>query len=152
MTEISTQEEYDRIISLKKAFESKTLFFPKGGAKQRFNVLSIDEREKIVIFLGSHSMDAKKYTSHSMYQDNSGLLRIELGASVSHTNPNGETIRGPHIHYFVPGYGICWAKPLVEIINESGLSYEQLEDFQLVFEYFCKRLNIDKDWILQQGF
>ncbi len=150
--DIPTQEEYDRIMSLEKFFEKKLFFFPRDGNKLTLDAFTSDRRERIAVVITSSSMVADKITKHGMYQDNSGLLRIDLGDTLIHTNPDFTRVEGSHIHYYVPGYGITWAKPLSDICLESHLNYNQLKDQFEIFKYFCGRLNIVQDWTIQVGF
>lgn len=38
------------------------------------------------------------------------LARIDN--AFQHINPDGEVIRGPHLHWYKEGYGVAWAEPI----------------------------------------
>lgn len=96
--------EYDVINllkELKSLVEKNTINLPLKGAKlqkEAFSTINIKNKFIIDIFRGK--IDDDKYSFNARYANtNTAILRIDTG-DVVHSNPDGQIIRGPHMHVF----------------------------------------------------
>lgn len=134
-----TNEMFEYLMSLKKTFDGEKIKLPLRGEKARFNVTSLNKKEKFILDTDRSGYIEIKTKLQNRYSNNQILVRLEIN-SRPHTNPDGTTTSRNHIHIYKEGYSISWAYDLDKINNELCSS---LENFNEVFIYFCKYCNIE---------
>lgn len=107
------QAEADELIQLQKvAQDFKTEAYPGRGERKRFTLKSMDERETFVIDLTRGRVDMGRITHNLLGRQIVGLVRLDLGVTLLHRNPDDSEIRGPHLHIYREGWELKWATAL----------------------------------------
>lgn len=78
------------------------------------------------------NFEISRYTVNHRYQQTIVLLRYDSGGR--HTNPDGETFDGPHVHLFKEGFRDKFAYPV------SKVGVEDSDNLETVFNklmHFC---------------
>lgn len=148
------QNEFERIMEAPKEFVGsyKCIVLPMNGRKEKLKAIFKDTDEYINIYLLSSGRNAGKTSNTATYQNNTVLIRIDLAPTPPHQNPDGEIIKESHVHVFKEGFDDKWATPLKDYCDNVNLKEEDLNDRHKIFEFFCYKLTIDKNWVAQLGF
>ena len=105
-----TQTEADELIRLQKAAQDlKTEAYPGRGERKRFILKSMDDRETFVIDLTRGRVDMGRITHNLLGRQIVGLVRLDLGVTLLHRNPDYSEIRGPHLYIYREGWELKWA-------------------------------------------
>lgn len=132
-----TQDDGDLLVATEKICIENGLYnFPNMGGKLQIPLFSQDGKERFVLNVVRGSIDITKITNLMRVRTNILLVRLDLGRSAFHRNPDGKEIRGPHVHFYREGYDLkyAWELPI------SGFSGS--EDLQISFEEFRAYCNI----------
>jgi len=126
-----TQIEADSLIAMPKRLEqSSQLKFPSGGEKQSWKALSSISRDHFLMDVNRNGIRLLKCTYQERYRLTEILVRVDVGVTSYHQNPDGELIRGPHVHLYREGYGDKWASLLPQDRFASpGDLVQTLRDF-----------------------
>jgi len=110
-----TQAEADYLMQLEKQFTSNDpLTLGAGPLKFSRTLISKDGREQFLLDVYQGSLSLKKYTFQERARAIFPLVRVDVGETLRHTNPDGALIQGSHIHIYREGYDIKFATPLDE--------------------------------------
>lgn len=101
-----SQANVDELLALAKEAARKEVFTWLHNTRQEELVVALDDRE--IEFLLSLKRNPFEITAQLRTRDrNFPLARIDNAAQ--HVNPDGEVLRGPHIHWYREGDGLAWA-------------------------------------------
>lgn len=102
-----TQEKADSLIKeLKHRVEKEIFSWSSDISKDELIVAVNDNKLQFVLSLKRNPFEIRL---HFRTKDQDiGLLRVD--DAPYHPNPDGEEIRGPHLHYYVEGSGLAYAK------------------------------------------
>lgn len=137
-----SQKEADSLIEILKEIrdQGQVFTFPQPGEYKKIEVVSTDGKHVFIVDVnrkGSVNI-YKKCTIQSRYQKDVPLLRLDINGP-DHTNPDGETICGSHLHIYREGYGDKYAFPVPPSIPNTDDLIQALIDF---LKYF-KTTNVD---------
>ena len=135
-----TNEEFKRLMDLKKHFLTNYILLPKTNEESIVSVGAIESRETFALDLSRKStiiLTRKRYQNR-LVPANELLVRLEID-SKPHMNPDGTLISKDHIHIFKEGYGLSWAYELTYFDNTL---FKNPDDFTSVFYDFCSYCNI----------
>lgn len=143
-----TQQEAETLIeTLKSIKDTNTTFaFPIPGDYKKLELSSMDGKYTFIVDVnrkGSINL-SKKCTYQGRYQKDTILLRLDIGGP-DHTNPDGETICGSHLHVYKEGFGDKVAIALPPEITGSDDLFQTLIDFLIYFKTDnAKQLEIEE--------
>lgn len=137
MTGLLTQQEADSLIEILKNIKDiePTFTFPFPGDYKKLDLVSEDGRHAFIVDVNrkGNINFIKKCTYQGRYQKDTPLLRLDIEAP-EHTNPDGVTVPGNHMHIYREEYGDRFAIPIPpEIINPDDL-FQTLIDFLVYFK------------------
>lgn len=135
-----TNEEYSRVMSLKKCFD-KNIILPQENESKDFGLHSRETGEEFLL-----SAERKNIVKFSIYRSKFNhcyskipIVRLEIGGR-PHINPDGTFIGRDHIHIFKEGYDLSWA---YELSEENYIKhFHNYNDYNLLFEDICVYCNI----------
>lgn len=140
MQPIITDEEYQRLMKLRKFFDT-TVQLPRVDQQKRYLLHTADgseefqmniERKNVVDFCVIRSKFNKSYQKQSIF-------RLEVNGR-PHTNPvDYEYVGRNHIHIYKQGYGLRYAYDL-ENYKEH---FTDPENISLLFKDICVYCNIE---------
>lgn len=108
-----TQDEADYLMRLEKKFTSDApLILGAGPLKFVRTLISGDGREQFLLDVHRGSLSLKKYTFQERARVIIPLVRVDVGETLRHTNPDGMLVEGSHIHIYREGYDVKFASPL----------------------------------------
>jgi hypothetical protein len=134
-----TQNEAEALIAIEKTcLDNNSYNYPQMGEKLQIPLFSLDSKERFMLDIFRARIDITKTTNHMRVRTNIPLVRLDLGKSLYHRNPDGVEIWGPHVHFYREGYELkyAWALPT------NGLS--ESENLKISFEEFKTYCNIIK--------
>jgi len=106
-----TQEIADELLAMEKEFVLGDVLNLHPGAKFVRELRSADGREQFLLDFFQGTLRLEKVTSNHRYARTIILARLDLNGA-PHTNPDGQTIYGSHLHLYREGYGDKWAEPI----------------------------------------
>jgi hypothetical protein len=107
------QTEADSLIQLPKIPVSrKSEMYPSRGESLRMDFSSADRREAFQVTITRGRIDLAKVNHHLIGKQIVGLVRLDIGVSTKHRNPDDVWINGPHLHVYREGDELKWAVPL----------------------------------------
>lgn len=107
------QTEAEALIQLPKIPVSRrSEMYPGRGGSLHMDFNSIDNRETFQVTLTRGRIDLAKVNHHLIGRQIVGLLRLDVGITAKHRNPDDEWITGPHLHVYREGDELKWAVPL----------------------------------------
>lgn len=137
-----TDLEFSHLVSLEKEFTDSLIVFPKIQDCINLDLISLDKKESFKVDINRKSTyKVLKCTYQKRYNTSIPLFRIELDPK-THTNPDGETIYGPHIHVYREGYDDRYAYPLDTYRYNGNLFFSDPTDLMQTFEDFCRLCNV----------
>ncbi|MBA7515330.1 hypothetical protein ES705_07369 [subsurface metagenome] len=124
-----TQAEFDYLIKLEKRFEtSHELVLGPAPLSWERNINAIKTKDTFIFDFYRGSFELSKYTYNKRYRQTIILLRYD--ANGRHTNPDGATFDGPHVHIYKEGFDDKFAYPVTDIgIDETDGMKAVLEKF-----------------------
>ena len=131
-----TQDEADYLMRLEKKFTSDIpLVLGAGPLGFTRTLISSDGREQfgLGVYRGSLSL---KYTFQERARAIIPLVRVDVGETLRHTNPDSTLIEGSHIHIYREGYDVKFASPL------ARFPFRAPDDMMITFEDFARFCNI----------
>ncbi len=108
-----TQQEADFLIETPKRFvDVDPIQLPSLGQSLSFNLAAIHTPETFRLDVNRKGViKISKYTCQGRYRTTVHLLRLDVDGP-PHTNPDGTTLEGPHLHRYREGYDDKWAEPV----------------------------------------
>ena len=101
-----SQGKADELLALAKEAARKEVFTWLHITRQEELLVALDDKE--IQFLLSFKRNPFEITAQLRTRDrNFPLARIDNAAQ--HVNPDGEVLRGPHMHWYREGDGLAWA-------------------------------------------
>jgi hypothetical protein len=114
-----TQTEFDYLIKLGKRFEeANELVLGPAPLSWERNIIAIKTKDTFILDFYRGSFELSKYIYNKRYRQTIILLRYD--AKGRHTNPDGATFDGPHVHIYKEGFDDKFAYPVTDIgIDET---------------------------------
>lgn len=109
-----SQFEADRLIELLKRCVDYAIYIPVHGERADYQVVDIDtSNEAFIAIINRQSNFCEKCSFVLRYKKaNEILLRLDVGCTAKHTNPDGTIVEGPHIHRYREGFDEKFAMPI----------------------------------------
>lgn len=132
-----TQAEADYLIALPKLFvENDPLEIGTPDETIKRELVSPDKRERFLLDVWSSGARLGKYTFQNRSRTIIILIRVDVGDTLEHTNPDGTRVSGSHIHFYKEGYDEKFAFPLGEY------AFRDAKDIVRTFEDFANQCHI----------
>jgi len=136
-----TQAEADYLMDLEKQFVSDALLtFDAGSFRIVRELISLDGREKFLFDAQRGSLVLKKLTFQERARVIVPLVRLDIGATLRHRNPNDTVVTGSHIHVYREGYDAKLAVPLAEL----SFHFRDSDNVVTTFEDFARYCHITR--------
>ena len=135
---ILTQNEYDRLMQLRKTFDS-CIKLPMDDEKVSYTLHALDSSETFLLNIERKRIFEIRRSKLNTSFSKEPILRVEVDGR-PHINPDGERIGRNHIHIYKQGYGLSWAYPLETFSDEL---FKDATNFNILFSDFCKYSNIE---------
>ncbi len=132
---VLTQKEADELLQMLKLCVNEIIDFPNRGKRCDFDVISkCNKTDKFMITINNSAKRENKFSINALYKKgNVKLMRLDAGNPPLHTNPDGEKIKGAHLHIYREGYEIKYAMPFdIENPEIDSIFYEFLDRFNVV--------------------
>ncbi len=131
-----TQAEADRLLLMDKSFvEKPALIEMVPGHSQSHDLQGDRGREQFILDLYRGGIRLSKVMMQNRAHKTVILARLELDGA-PHTNPDGRTLAGTHVHFYREGFGDKWAQPLDKDL------FPDPENPNRVFAGFCRVTHI----------
>lgn len=137
-----SQEEANRLLEILKKISNKKEFdFPAFGQYRTIELISEDGKEEFIIDVNrkGYIIKTNKCTYQNRYRNDIILLRLDINGP-DHTNPDGERIKGSHLHIYKEGFGWSYAYPIPEEILSGSVN---LIELLINFLNYCKVVNLN---------
>jgi hypothetical protein len=136
-----TQAEADYLMDLEKQFVSDALLtFDAGSFRIVRELISLDGREEFLFDAQRGSLVLKKLTFQERARVIVPLVRLDIGVTLRHRNPNDTVVAGSHIHVYREGYDAKFAVPLAEL----SFHFRDLDNVVTTFEDFARYCHITR--------
>ncbi len=110
-----TQSEADYLMELEKRFaQDDVLILGAPGIRIERELISVDGRERFWLDIYQGRIELRKFTLQERARAVVPLVRLDIGSTLRHTNPDETVITGPHIHVFREGYDLKFATALAD--------------------------------------
>ena len=130
-----THAEFDYLIKLDKRFvETDELVLGPAPLRWERNVIAIKTKDAFILDFSRGSFELSKYTYNKRYRQTIVLLRYD--AQGRHTNPDGTTFDGPHVHIHKEGFDDKFAYPVTDI----GIN--KIDGMEVVLKKFLTYCNV----------
>ena len=104
-----TQSEADALLAIPKRLRgSGVVRFPRPGRGERFDLESLDGRERFHLDISRGRIKLSKRTHQTRARHTVILARLDLEGP-PHRNPDGTEVGGNHLHIYRQGYADKWA-------------------------------------------
>lgn len=132
-----TQAEADSLIRMVKRFvrPPASISLPVG-VDETYELAGADDREKFLLDVWRGTLRLTKFKFQNRVRTVVVLVRLDVDGA-PHTNPDGRTLAGTHIHLFKEGFDDRWAYPV------DTRSFTQLTDPSTTFLEFCAFCKIE---------
>jgi len=141
---VLTQVEADSLIAMRKMFEQTTAISISPGSDQTHELISDDKKERFLLDIWRGSLRLSKIKKQIRGRKVIILVRLDIDGS-PHTNPDGTTIGGSHLHVYREGYENKWAYQI------DPKDFGDITNIRRVFEDFCRYCNIENIPAFQGG-
>ena len=109
MAALLTQAEAHNLLAVSKESVLRDVLTWFANTRQEELFIELDGKErKFVLNLNRNPFEIRLHLRTK--GSNFGLARIDNAAQ--HTNPDGNILRGPHLHWYREGFGLTWAEPI----------------------------------------
>lgn len=143
------------LITMRKVLDESSAEFdaPQPGKRLSVKLMSPEDRSvkfSLDIYEGTHSslvsleISEERKTTMQTRAFSQPLVRIDLDAHASHTNPDGTVIHGPHVHIADDEHGDKVAYPLDS--DEARAVTGAADDVPAVFESFLSYCNVEYEF------
>jgi len=127
-----SQQEADELIKIEKNVTTNDIYiFPTqiNSGKIDVPLVSIDEKEDFILSIKRKQLILEKRNHLLRVRKSIVLLRLDIDGP-EHTNPNGEKIKGTHLHIYREGFADKWAYELPkETFSDLSDVYQTVVDF-----------------------
>jgi hypothetical protein len=132
-----TQPEADQLMQMIKRFvrPPASITIPPG-ADDTYELAGPNDREKFLLDVWRGTLRLSKLKLQERVRTAIVLVRLDVDGA-PHTNPDGQSLSGTHIHLFREGYDDKWAYPV------DPNRFQLLTDPGAVFQDFCAFCNIE---------
>lgn len=140
-----TDTESLELIREEKQFKDDGFEFPKQGESQTLEAEGLVSHTEYLMDINRKLCTLSRITYQNRVQKHIILLRLDIDTK-PHTNPDGNTISGTHLHVYKEGYLDAWAyeldDPFIQGIN-PGFNLKDLlcQDMERRFEAFSRLCN-----------
>lgn len=130
-----TQSEANQLIGMTKRFvhPPPTITIPPG-ADDTYELAGPGDREKFLLDVWRGTIRLSKLRFQNRVRTAIVLVRLDVDGA-PHTNPDGGSLPGTHLHLFREGYDDRWAYPvdpaLFTLVSDPGTTFQE-------FCPFCK--------------
>jgi len=108
-----TQIEADGLIQLSKVPSSpRAEMYPSRGESLRVGLHSVNRKEAFLVEITRGRIDIGKVNHQLVGRQIVPLLRLDIGVTAKHKNPDDVWITGPHLHEYREGCELKWATAL----------------------------------------
>ncbi len=130
-----TQEEFDYLIKQEKVLDDLAPIELAPAPKEWTRSLTAAEiKEKFLLDFFRSGFELTKYTYNKRHRQTIILVRYDSFGR--HTNPDGVTFNGPHVHLYREGFNDKFAFP----VSELGVG--QNDRINIVLEKLLKYCNV----------
>ena len=131
-----SQTEYDFLMKEEKEFDDPSSPIQLGPAPIQWTrqINSTTTKEAYLLDFYRGSFEISKYTVNKRYRQTIILLRYDNGGR--HTNPDGETFQGAHVHLYKEGYNDKFAYPV------SKIGVDETDNIETVFNKVMQFCNV----------
>ena len=134
-----TQAQADALLRVGKIFLDKSSIVVNRPFNFRRDLQSVaNQEDKFYLNVSQTSIEFSKYSTTTRFFS-IPLARACISEDAIHENPDGEMIRGPHIHIYKEGYNDCFAEPL----EKHGFTTTEIANFLDEFLKYCFIEKID---------
>jgi len=107
-----TQAEADQFMQMAKRFvrPPASITIPPG-VDETHELAGLDDRERFLLDIWRGTLRLTKLKFQNRVRTVVVLLRLDVDGA-PHTNPDGQTFSGSHLHVFREGYDDRWAFPI----------------------------------------
>lgn len=130
-----TQSEADDLIRVPKRFVSSDPVSIPPGEDESHELASHDNRERFLLDVWRGTIRLSKVKLQTRVRTIYVLVRLDINGA-RHTNPDGTTIDGTHLHRYREGYGDKWATAV------DPNAFGNLSNLKLTFEDFLRYCNV----------
>ena len=140
---VITQQEADDLIAMEKIrINDESWDFPEKGGKISAPLVSLDKRENFLLDIARSHINLVKNTYQNRARQAIILVRLDIGGA-THTNPDGEEIKCPHLHVYREAYGDKWALSL------PPKYFKNTDNLDTLLTDFMRYCNITKPPVFQ---
>lgn len=134
-----TQSEADYLMELEKRFtQNDMLILGEPGVRIERELISVDGREKFLLDVYQGRIELRKFTLQERARAIIPLVRLDIGQTLRHTNPDENLVEGSHIHIFREGYDLKFAAALADF----SFAFHNLDSLPLTLEDFAHYCHI----------
>ena len=119
------QDDAEYLIEVLKELLSKNIVIPESGKRTDYEAIDIhNNRNRFEIYIRRGNLNPDKCTYIILEKDTKTcLLRLDIvDDTSSHKNPDGQIIKGPHLHTYEEGFETSYAVEF-NINNPNLVSY-----------------------------
>lgn len=128
------QEEANRLIEMLKRTIDQQIAFPSQKGRISLDVVGERREDVFVVNIDRKGKLAEKCTYQGrVQQSNQVLLRLDIDPNGRHTNPDGQTVHGNHIHIYTEEHDMRMAIPFdIEDKDLYEVCYAFFEKFHIM--------------------
>ncbi len=139
-----TQTEADSLIVMRKSLATPGTIVMPPGIDGTHDLIGADPRERFLLDIWRGALRLSKLKFQTRARAIVVLIRVDIGGA-PHTNPDGQSIGGTHIHRYREGYEDRWAEVL------EPTEFSDPSDIAQAFGDFCRICNIAPVPSFQRG-
>ena len=130
-----TQAEADQFMQMVKHFvrAPASITIPPS-ADDTYELAGLDDRDSFLLDIWRGTLRLTKLKFQNRVRTAIVLVRLDVDGA-PHTNPDGQTLSGTHLHLFKEGYDDRWAYPVdpskFTLLRDAGATFQE-------FCAFCK--------------
>lgn len=138
-----TQADFNNLIKEEKVFSD--LITPLALSPAPINwsreIKAVNNRNTYLLDFYRGSFELARYTYNKRYRQSIILVRYDSGGR--HTNPDGVSFDGPHVHLFREGFNDKYAFPVSELNVDDTNSIDEVLTKLLQFCTIIKRPTVE---------
>jgi hypothetical protein len=129
-----TQKEADMLISMLKKTVEKEIAFPESKGRVEFDVIGSRRDDIFAINVARKGInDAGASYQGRTRKSGNILMRLDVNPTGTHENPDGEKVRGTHLHVYTEEHDMGLAIPFdVESKELYAICYIFFEKFNII--------------------
>jgi len=142
---VLTQQEANDLINILKLCVNNKISIPANGIQENIDIITrYNSNDSFILCINRKSRNFNKNSFvFRLKKGNINLMRLDLGDTLMHINPDNEKIIGDHIHIYKEGAQMLWAKQLditnrnlktnlIYILNKLNVELENLNIEEVV--------------------